>query len=226
MMSGGSVVILSLLKFLDVPTKIAIGTLKLTIAGLTLVSMLTYFKGGAVDVRIAPALTFSSLVGAVLGSAFFLSLPEKEANLLVAIFLTVGVYFTLKSKPKFKRNSQKLSRKAVPIIGFLIGFYIGILGVASTLIVIAALGLFFRLDMLKANGTAKMIIFVNNSIAALTYASKGSIDYHTALLILAPLLLGSWLGAKTALKMGDKKLKVVFAAIALLTALKLITELF
>ncbi|ASJ02702.1 hypothetical protein A3L09_05250 [Thermococcus profundus] len=68
---------------------------------------------------------------------------------------------------------KKTSSAWVSGVGFFIGVYIGILGIASTLIVIAALKAFFGMDMLKANGTAKALIFFNNFVATAVYGLRG-----------------------------------------------------
>ncbi|NJE07491.1 sulfite exporter TauE/SafE family protein [Thermococcus sp. M39] len=222
-MSGGSLITLFILSFLGVPTKVAIGTLKLVIAGLTLVSTITYFKRGIVDAKLALSLTISSLFGAFLGSLFFLSIPENLANIIVASLLLVGMYFMIKQRPSQKEPKLE-SRVWQVIIGFLIGVYISILGIASTLIIISTLLLFFKLDILRANGTAKMIIFFNNLVATINYALAGNVNYSVGILILIPVLFGSWLGARTALEIGKEKLKAIFIFMTILTIMKLVWD--
>jgi len=170
-MSGGSLITLFILALLNIPTTRAIGTLKLVITALTLVSSLTYFKEKAVDLRLAPTLIIFSIIGSFLGSTFLLS-------------------------------------------------------IASTLMIITILYLFFSLDMLKANGTAKAFIFFNNLIAFANYAYQGSIDYKIAALMTPPIMVGSWLGAKTAISLGSERLKIVFVIIAIITAIRILFQVF
>ncbi len=110
-------------------------------------------------------------------------------------------------------------------VGFIIGAYIGILGIASTLVVIAALRAFFGMDMLRANGTAKAIIFANNLVAAIVYGLGGKINGELLLPILIPVCLGAWLGARVALKLGSERLRWVYLILGSVTALKLLGEL-
>lgn len=222
MMSGGSMVILSILTFAGLPIKEAVGILKVVIAALTFVSTLTYFRGGALDVKLAPLLTISSIFGAFIGSSLFLSLSQELANFIAAALLLAGMYFTVRFKPGSEGKHGRKSKAEISIVGLLIGAYIGILGIASTLVVISALEIFFRLDILKANGTAKMIIFLNNTMAALNYGLKGSLNYSMMWPILIPVMVGSWLGAKSALRMGSEKLRIVFIAIGALTLLRIL----
>ncbi|KPU62797.1 hypothetical protein EP1X_07015 [Thermococcus sp. EP1] len=224
LMSGGSLITLFILTLLEVPTKMAVGTLKMVIAILTLVSSIIYLKNGVLkNMRPVYILTFSSILGSYLGSFFLLAIPEKPAKIVVAGFLLIGAYFTLSGEeekaPRLKGNLWQA------VVGLTIGFYIGVLGIASTLILISAIHLFLSLDMLEANAVAKIIIFTNNFIAFLNYASQDSVNYSFGILLAFPIIIGSWIGAKTAIKIGPKKLKVVFFITVLLTVFKILEEL-
>ncbi|ASJ00369.1 sulfite exporter TauE/SafE family protein [Thermococcus gorgonarius] len=227
LMSGGSIIIFSLLTFLDLPVQTAVGTLKVAIAALTFVSSVTYYRGGAVEAESAPYLIASSILGALAGSYFFASLPERTAGMVSLLFLLAGVYVSLKGKPEgLIFTVKKAHRLGISAAGFLIGAYIGILGIASTLIVIAALRAFFGMDMLRANGTAKTLIFFNNLTAAIVYGLGGNIDYALMVPLLVPVCIGAWLGARAAMKLGGENLRWVYLLIGSATALKLLSELF
>ena len=81
------------------------------------------------------------------------------------------------------------------------------------------------MDMLRANGTAKTLIFFNNLTAAIVYGSGGQIDYSLLVPVVVPVCIGAWLGAKTAMRIGSEKLRWVYLLIGSATALKLLSEL-
>jgi len=220
LMSGGSLVVFFVLTSLGLPVKVAVGTLKMVIAGLTLVSTATYYREGVLELRRASLLTASSLLGAYLGSLLLLSVPDWLAKILVVLTLTAGLYFTLRGESG-KERPLKDRYLEIPV-GLALGLYIGILGEASTLVVISALGLFFRLDLLRANATAKLLIFATNTVAFLSYASKGAVDYSLGIMITVPVMVGSWLGAKVAVKLDPRVLRAVFFILAVLTILNLV----
>ncbi|MCD6143806.1 sulfite exporter TauE/SafE family protein [Thermococcus sp.] len=223
LMSGGSLVTLFILNLLEIPTKVAIGTLKMVIALLTLISSMTYFRAGVLkNLKLVNTLTLFSLVGAYLGSSFLLSISDRAAKILVLVLLLIGTYFALKEqKPTLVLKGNLWQA----LIGLIIGVYVGILGIASTLIIISAISLFLHMDILESNATAKVIIFVNNFVAFLNYASQDSVNYSLGILLGVPVIIGSWLGAKVAVKIGSKKLKVIFLIMALLTAFRILEEL-
>ena len=224
LMSGGSMITFFILTLLNISTKTAVGTLKMVIAGLTLVSFLTYLRAGVLNLKIALPLVLSSLVGSYVGSAFLLSVPDNIANLFVMVFLIVGTYFTVKESqevPTFREGNLVLQL----LVGLAIGIYIGILGIASTLVVISFLRMFFKVELLEANAIAKLIIFFNNFIAFITYARNGFVDYPIGMLLIFPVIVGSWFGAKTALKLDSKHLKEVFLGISILTLINLLRNI-
>ncbi|WP_087037106.1 sulfite exporter TauE/SafE family protein [Thermococcus litoralis] len=222
LMSGGSLITLFILTLFNIPAKTAVGTLKMIIAALTLVSSLTYLKAGILNLKTASTIVLFSLLGSYIGSVFLLSISEEAANFVVMVFLIIGTYFTLKVPQGEPMLSGKLSQS---IVGLAIGIYIGVLGIASTLVVISLLRMFFRIDILRANAMAKVIIFFNNFVAFINYAKNGSVDYSIGMLLMLPVIIGSWLGAKTALKMDPKYLKGVFVGISLLTLVNLLRNL-
>ena len=223
LMSGGSIIVFFILTSLSLPIKAAIGTLKMVIAGLTFVSSVGYLKAGVLDLRLASFLTASAVLGAYLGSLLVLGISELGARILVAVFLIIGAYFMLRGEEK--REAVLEGRFWQFLIGITLGFYIGVLGQASTLVAISALGLFFRLDILRANATAKLIIFFTNLMAFLSYASQGAVDYPLGAILLVPIAVGSWLGARVAVRLSPKVLRTVFLVLVVLTLLNVLRGL-
>ena len=228
LMSGGSLLVFSGLTFLDIPLKVRIGTLKFLIMVLTLFSAITYLKGKAVNVRLVPSLAFPSIIGSLLGAKIILSLPDDVVNIVVAFLLFSGVVFTLKLESKVTPEITGMEAKGgiLPILaGVLIGVYIGMLGIASTILTISVLVALFRFKLLVANGTAKMVIFANNLAACIIYGVYGSVDLFIGSLMSIPIAIGAWAGAKTALKIGSSTLKIIFIAMAAITIIKLLSEI-
>lgn len=143
LMSGGSIVIFSVLTFLDLPVQNVVGTLKITIAALTLVSAATYYQGGAVEIGSVPYLVSFSIIGALSGSYLFSFLPAGPAGAVSLGLLLIGLYFSVRPHSSTVAvEGRRASRVLISAVGFAVGAYIGILGIASTLIVIAALRAF------------------------------------------------------------------------------------
>ncbi|RLI43281.1 hypothetical protein DRO59_01450 [Candidatus Bathyarchaeota archaeon] len=188
MMSGGSLIVFTALTFLSMPIKTAVGTLKLSITVLGLASAGTYLKGGAVDVKKAPSLVLFSLLGAFLGSQIVISLPEETIRIIVILLLFVGTGASLRGifKTEFREAPLEYSRLLPVIVGFALGVYIAMLGIASSILTISALVTLFHMPILQANGTGKMVIFANNLLACVVYLMNQSVDLIIGLTISVP----------------------------------------
>lgn len=227
MMSGGSIVVFTILAFLNTPVKTAIGTLKLAITILGLFSAITFLKGGAVNFKLTPPLTLSSVLGSILGAQIIISLPSEVVNIIVVLLICLGTFFSLRNEQsKSLEKSKTKPKRFLPVLaGFLLGMYIGTLGIASAIITISALISLFRLGMIEANGTSKMIIFANNLVACSIYALNSKVDLFLGTVVAVPIAIGSWAGAKAALKMESSKLRAIFLGTAALTIMKLLSEM-
>lgn len=226
-MSGGSLIMFTALAFLSMPVKTAVGTLKLTITVLGLASAGTYLKGGAVDVKKAPSLVLFSLLGAVFGAQIVVFFPEEPLRILVILLLCMGTVASLRInfKTESKEVAPKEQSRLLPVlVGFALGVYIGMLGIASAILTISALVTLFHLPMLQANGTGKMIIFASNLVACMVYLMNESVDLILGLTLSVPIAIGAWAGAKAALRMESQHLRMVFVTMAAVTIVKLVSE--
>ena len=226
-MSGGSILVFTALAFLGMPTRTAIGTLKFAIAVLGLFSAGTYLRGGAVNVKLVPSLLLSSVIGSAIGSQIVVSLPDRILKAMVILLLCVGSLLSLKSGRMVESDMTRVRPWGVVssvVAGVCLGVYIGMMGVASAILTILLLMFLFGLPLLQANGTAKMIIFVNNLVACIVYALSGHVDFTIGILTAVPIGIGAWVGAKTALRIGGPKLRIVFFLATAATFLKLLSE--
>jgi uncharacterized membrane protein YfcA len=224
-MSGGSIIFFTALALLDLPIKTAVGTLKFLITVLCLFSAGTYLREGVVNVKIVSSVALPSIVGSFIGSQLIVSLPENTLKIIVIMLLSLGTVFSLWQTKKINKTDIQHSWLLPVLSGLLIGIYIGMLGIASAIITISLLTLLFPLQIVEANGTAKMIIFVNNLVASINYAIHGNLDFSIGILMTVPVAIGSWIGAKTAIKVGNPRLKVIYVVVTLATIVKLLSEI-
>ncbi len=61
-------------------------------------------------------------------------------------------------------------------------------------------------------------------MAVINYALAGNVNYSVGILILIPVLFGSWLGARTALEIGKEKLKAIFIFMTIVTIMRLVWD--
>jgi len=167
-------------------------------------------------------------LGSILGAHFIISASTRIVNIIVVLLISLGLIVALKldQLKESEREATPGKNSLLPIgVGFVLGLYIGMLGIASALITISTLMILFRLNILQANGTSKMMIFATNLVACVTYAMSDLVNFSLGTLLSIPIAVGSWVGARTALRMESSNMKLVFVGTAAMTIMKLITEI-
>ena len=72
-----------------------------------------------------------------------------------------------------------------------------------------------------ASAEAKAVNFASNLAAALLFASRGTVVWHTALPMAAGQLVGGWLGARLTVRGGERVVRWVVLAVVAALVLKL-----
>jgi uncharacterized membrane protein YfcA len=100
------------------------------------------------------------------------------------------------------------------LIGAALGFYDGFFGPGTgSFLIFAFIGL-FGFDFLTASASAKLINFSTNLAALLFFASAGHVNYRAGLPMAACQIAGSIVGTRTALRRGNRFVRVFFLIVA------------
>jgi uncharacterized membrane protein YfcA len=183
-----------------------------------------YTRHGLVDVKgqkLAIALTFlGSVCGTLLVQQVDSSLLEKAIPLLLMLF---ALYFLFSPRISDLDQQQLISPQVFAVtIGFGAGFYDGFFGPGAgtfyTMGYVALLG--FGLP--KATGNTKLLNFTSNIAALLFFALSGHIVWLVGLVMGVGQMLGSYIGARMAVRHGTRLIRPVLVTVSLLVSLKLL----
>jgi len=108
----------------------------------------------------------------------------------------------------------------VPVT-FVLGFYDGFFGpgVGSMLIVVFVM--LFGDTLTRASGNAKVVNLASNLAALLLFASRGAVLWKIALPMAAANATGAFVGARLAVKRGDRFVRVVVLIVVAALVLKI-----
>ena len=167
----------------------------------------------------------NALIGSALGTELAAVISEKTLETLmlialpcVAVFLTVKKDFG-KDIPAEERPVYSVKREVVTaaLIGLVFGCYDGLLGPGTGTFMILGFTGFLSLDLITAGGCAKATNLASNVAAAVVWILHGSVLWKLALPAIACSILGSYLGARYAIRGGSKKIRnMMFVVLALL----------
>ncbi len=219
---GGGIITLPAYLLAGLPAHTAAGTNKLVATFGSVTASVNYLRSGKVMLRIALLAALGSLLGGACGSRLALFIPEQTLELImmivlpaVALFLTFRRDFGLEAKGN--TLSKPMESATAFAIGLFIGCYDGLIGPGTGTFLMLCFSGILGLELLISGGCAKVANMASNVASAVVFAFNGKAMY--ALLLPAAIcsVLGSFFGARFAIKGGSKRIrKVMFVVLGLL----------
>ena len=183
----------------------------------TAASSLTYYRRIGPDLRTALPLMALALTGAFSGALLASHIPRDAFEPIVLVALVVvGGYVLLRpqlGEQTALRFAGHRHLVAAMGVGFVIGFYDGILGPGTGSFFVFALVGLLGYDFLQASAKAKLANFATNLGALLLFVPQGAVLWDVGLMMGACNLVGGYLGARTAVARGSRFVRLFFIAV-------------
>jgi uncharacterized membrane protein YfcA len=175
-------------------------------------------------------LIIPSLAGGVLGSWLLLRTPTAVFERLVPI-LILGATLLLAGQEVITRRLGTLSRAHehptpawvtfVFAFQFLVGVYGGYFGAGIGILMLAALGLIGLTDMHQMNGLKNLLAICINGVAAIYFVIAKAVAWNDVFVLAAGTIVGGYLGARIARRLGRKFVRVAVVTIGLVMTIAL-----
>lgn len=107
-------------------------------------------------------------------------------------------------------------------IGVAAGIASGLLGVGGGIVIVPLLVAFAGLSRHEAHATSLAAIVPIALVGAARFALDGSVDVGIAVFLIAGALVGAPIGARLLARSSEATLKVVFGAVALIVAVRML----
>lgn len=227
---GGLIQLPALLTALpaDASTGAVLGTNKVASAAGTAVSSWTYVRRIPPVVATAAPLIACALAGSAVGAglASFLPRPLLSPIVLVAL-LGVGAYTLLKPTLGLVHQPRHHGRAHVLRAGGIgagVGVYDGILGPGTGSFFIIAMVAVLGYGFLEASVHAKLANLTTNLGALLVFGLQGEVWWLLGGVMALANVLGGYLGARLALRLGSGFVRTVFLVVTGALALRLAAD--
>lgn len=221
---SGGLVSMGYLLLAGLPFATAIATNRVASLGATASGLFTYGRAGKVDWKLGLLLAGPAFCGSLIGANLLVLVNERVAELILASFLIVLIPLIFFNKKLGIEEFEPSNNRQ--IVGVILYFCFGILagmfgvGVGTISIVIIA-GIFGR-SLSKAAAT-NMVAWLLVSLAALTvFVANNLINYAMTLPMMAGMFVGGYLGAKLAIKKGDRFIRILLLVIQVLVVIRLL----
>ena len=156
-------------------------------------------------------LTLPSLAGGIIGAVLLLHTSTVTFTRLVP-FLILGATILLATQELITSRLGLLGKaEGKPAAGwivlvftfqFLVGLYGGYFGAGMGILMLAALGLIGLTDLHQMNGLKNLLAICINGVAAIYFAASGAVIWVDAIEMAAAAIVGGFLGARMARRLG------------------------
>jgi uncharacterized membrane protein YfcA len=194
-----------------------LATNKLAGACGTSVSSLTYYRRIRPDPATFLPLMAVAFAGSAAGAVVASYVPRSAFDPVILVALVVvGAYVLLRpeigevTELRFTGRQHTL---AAVLAGLLIGFYDGVLGPGTGSFFVFTLVGLLGYSFLEASAKAKMANWATNVAALVVFAAQGAVVWRVGLLVGACQLVGSYVGARTAVSRGSRFVRVFFVVV-------------
>lgn len=221
---GGGLIAVPALISAGLPPVTAFGTNKVQSVVGTAIAATTYWKRGYVSL---PALGFAipaTFVGAFVGALAVKSMDTGLLNALVPLLLiAVALYFAFAPRlTDADRHARLDFTRFVPVMGFVVGFYDGVLGPGTGSFFTMGFVTLFGLGVTRAAGNTKVLNLTSNLGALALFIPTGQVVWPIAAAMAVGQIAGGYLGALTGIRLGARLIKPLVVVISILLALRLI----
>lgn len=195
-----------------------LGTNKLSSIAGTATAAVTYSRLAAVDWRTALPAASAAFVASAAGARTAAAVDEQVLRVLVLVLSVAVAVYTLATRRLGEAERLRFPRRALHlaaavVIGGSIGFYDGIFGPGTGSFLVFALVGVLGLDFLHASASAKVINTATNAAALVYFGLTGSVLWAYGLPMAVANVAGSVLGARLAVRFGNRFVRVVFLVV-------------
>lgn len=221
---GGGLIAIPVLLAVGIPPVTAFGTNKVQSVVGTVIAAFTYWRKGFVSLRTLAFAIPLTFIGAFLGAVVVKSIDVTVLKYAVPVALiAVALYFAFAPKLTDEDSHARLSVLIfVPVMGFAVGFYDGILGPGTGSFMTLGFVTLFGLGLTRAAGHTKVLNLTSNLGALALFIPSGNVVWPVAGVMIIGQIIGGYLGAMTGIRFGAKLIRPLVVVISVALAVKLL----
>ncbi|SDI61566.1 TSUP family transporter [Pseudomonas abietaniphila] len=214
---GGGLLTTPALLTAGLPPHLVLGTNKLSSTFGSATAGFTFYRRKLFHPKQWTRGLIGTAVGSLIGAVVAHYLPAELLNqMLPVIVFGCGLYLLFGGTPKAPLDSDApINTKWQLPQGLGLGFYDGVAGPGTGAFWTVSTLLMYPVDLVKASGVARSMNFVSNAAALTIFAINGSVDWAIGLCMGSALMVGAFLGARTAIQGGAKFIRPVFITVVL-----------
>lgn len=221
---AGNILIVPLLIFFGYSPLETLAASKLGGLGVTSSGYYKFKKKGLVNHKISFFIAAFALAGSVIGTKFVLSVDEALLQRIMGIVIITLAIFSLIKKDSGLKSKEIKKRHYFTgaILSFIVGIYLGFIGLAAGALMIYIGTFVFGQTFLQSTATIKIPAFLSILASVFVFILGGKMLWALGLILFVSMSIGSYIGAHYSDKIGNVWLKRIVIATAAIMAIKLL----
>jgi uncharacterized membrane protein YfcA len=224
---GGSFLTLPALMLFGLEPRIANATNRVAILFSSGSAVMTFYRHGHFDKQLAEQLVVPMMLGVPVGVLLAVYLPANAFDRVFGlIFLIMAglLVFNPKRIVEAGEASPAGSPRVTLVVFFLIGIYVGFIQAGMGILILLAMSLLCRCDLVHANAVKNLVGFIVTLVAVAIFFFYGLIDWLPGLVMAIGNVFGGIVGAKLAIKKGNKLIFIFLVLVMVGTGIKLVVN--
>ena len=221
---GGSLITLPALLFIGLPPVLAIGTNVISGWLINIVAVFEYWKTANIKIRHIIPISAWAFGGSLVGASLVLNI-EKELLARIVAILFIGIIILVFVEPREKKDKKirlTIAKRTIAGgIAFVLGIYGGFFGASVTTLFVFLFTYIMGRSLIHAVADAVTVAAVLHIGAFIVFAQNGNINYVLAIPLAIGAVIGSYIGARTALTFGSKWLRWLLVGVVVILVAKL-----
>lgn len=225
---GGSFLTLPALMLFGLDPQLANGTNRVAVLCSSGSAVATFHRHGQLDRRLAVRLSIPTLFGVPWGALLAIYLPPTAFEAFFGmVFLLMAVLLMLNPRRIIENTTPTPAKMYLlwPLF-FGIGVYVGFIQAGMGILLLLAMSLLNTGDLVASNGIKNLIGFLVTLLATLVFVVYGQVDWLPGLTMAGGNLAGGFVGAKLAIKKGNRLIFSFLIVVMLATGIKLLVTSF
>ncbi|MCZ4339596.1 sulfite exporter TauE/SafE family protein [Shewanella colwelliana] len=223
---GGGLLSIPALLTTGIPPHVALGTNKLAASFGSSMSAFTYYKQQFFTPRFWYHAAIATFIGAVFGTGVVYLIDNQWLEKwLPLMIILIAIYTLVKpnamGSPSFNAPTQAPAKVKQWVQGLLLGFYDGFAGPGTGAFWTISSVSQYKLPVLESCGLARSMTCISNLTSLVVFFALGQVNITIGLSMGLCMMLGSFVGARTAIKFGVSFIRPLFITIVILMAINL-----
>jgi uncharacterized membrane protein YfcA len=218
---GGGLLTVPSLLAAGLPPQIALATNKGQASFGAVSSFASFWMRGGIDKKRVPVGFACGFLGSLAGAQVLLLVKPEPLKPVVLVLLILAAAFVAWPRKPSEGKPHDWAMVVLGPVALVLGFYDGFFGPGVGSMLIVAFVLLFGDTLTRASGNAKVVNLASNLAALGLFASRGTVLWKIALPMAAANAAGAFVGARLAVKRGDRFVRVVVLVVVTALVLKI-----